>query len=749
MSRRKHKKKAHGEVKRASLFDLHPETKKGVIAVLFIALAAVTMLAHAERSGPAGAYLVQGTRFLFGVGAYLLPLVFLGVAVAFLKSWGRHIYATTLVGAGLFLLSVLGAVELFTGHVKRGGVVGAAIAVPVEGIFGYWGALVIFCALVLVGVLVLFNAPLQIFGFGERGWARQEAVPAMKPMQPIAVDAEPAGVKIWTDKAASEPPKALGQLWNKVFARPKFKTNAIGDDEAKKIKEVGEPPSVMEKKLEPKEEFMATMRDGSTPYEPPPIDILEEDRGVPSSGDIKANVNVIKRTLSNFGIEVEMGEVSVGPSVTQYTLKPAEGIKLSRIHGLQNDLALALAAYPLRIEAPIPGRSLVGIEIPNRTTTLVRLRNLILHEKFQSSFARLLLALGRDVTGEAMFTDLAKMPHLLIAGSTGAGKSVCMHSVIASFLYRNTPRDLQFIFIDPKRVELSVYNGIPHLLHPVIVDGKKAILALKWAVREMEHRYELLSEVHARDIASYNETVSGKKHRDHKPIPYIVVVIDELADLMAAYARDVESAIVRLAQMARAVGIHLLVSTQRPSIDVITGLIKANITGRIAFQMASQVDSRTVLDMAGAEKLLGNGDMLFLAGDASKPKRIQGAFVTEREVKKLADHLRKFSSTGEEEEVIDLERAAHDSNFALGVDAGDDGGDDTLYEEAVGVVREAKKASASLLQRRLRVGYARAARLLDILEDRGIIGPGEGAKPRVVYGVEGGAGEEPKEDDFV
>ena len=460
-------------------------------------------------------------------------------------------------------------------------------------------------------------------------------------------------------------------------------------------------------------------------YQKPPLELLQGDRGKPSSGDIKANANIIKITLENFGIDVEMGEVAVGPTVTQYTLRPAEGVKLAKITALNNDLSLALAAHPIRIEAPIPGKSLVGIEVPNKAIATVGLRTLLEHKIFQEASQPLLFVLGRDVAGSPIFADLARMPHLLISGATGTGKSVSAHSLITSFLYRNPPEILRFIIVDPKRVELSVYNDIPHLLTPVITDPKKTIQALRWATKEMDRRYDLLSIHKVRDIASYH-TELPKLGEKAEMLPYIVIIIDELADLMAVFPREVEASIIRLAQMARAVGIHLIVSTQRPSVEVITGLIKANITSRIAFQVASQIDSRTVLDMAGAEKLLGNGDMLFLAGDSAKPKRIQGAFVSEQEVKRVVDFLREEVEAPDYEESI-LETRVEDGD-RLQEDFSND--EDPLYEEARGIVVEAGKASASYLQRRLRVGYARAARLLDLMENRGIIGPADGAKPR-------------------
>ena len=480
-------------------------------------------------------------------------------------------------------------------------------------------------------------------------------------------------------------------------------------------------------------------------YVPPPLSLLEEDKGKPNTGDIKANANIIKRTLANFGIEVEMDEITVGPTVTRYALKPAEGVKLSRIVGLQNDLALSLAAHPIRIEAPIPGKSLVGIEIPNKSKSIVGLATLLSDAKFQNSQKPLTIALGRGISGKAVFGNLAKMPHALVAGTTGSGKSVTIHSIIASLLYRNGPDDLKLILIDPKRVELTLYNNIPHLLTPVITEAKKTILALKWAAKEMDRRYDILEAESVRDIESYHTNIFGKNPKkmkigadgtqtevDADRLPYIVIIIDELADIMTAYPRELESAIVRLAQMSRAVGIHLILSTQRPEVNVITGLIKANIPARVALKVSSQIDSRTILDAGGAEKLLGAGDMLYSSGEA-QPERLQSAFISETEVKKVVKYLVDTYKDEITDEIslttgsISADKSIFESSLA-----DEDEDEDEMYEEARQCVIEAGKASTSYLQRKLKLGYARAARLMDKLEERGVISAGDGAKPREV-----------------
>jgi S-DNA-T family DNA segregation ATPase FtsK/SpoIIIE len=481
------------------------------------------------------------------------------------------------------------------------------------------------------------------------------------------------------------------------------------------------------------------------------VSLLERDKGKPETGDIKANANIIKRTLQNFGILVEMDEVSIGPTVTRFALKPAEGVRLQKIVSLQNNLELALAAAPVRIEAPIPGKSLVGIEVPNQKKAMVGLASLVGDDKFVNEKRPLYFALGRDIGGQVQYANLAKMPHLLIAGATGSGKSVSIHAIIASLLYRNGPAAMRFIMIDPKRVELTLYNPIPHLLTPVITDPKKAILSLKWAAKEMERRYNILESHAVRDISSYHENVVAKWTADSGDVspdqmPYIIIVIDEIADIMQTYPRELEAAIVRLAQMSRAVGIHLILSTQRPSVNVITGLIKANVPARIALQVASQIDSRTILDGPGAENLLGAGDMLFQSADMPKPQRIQTAFISEQEVKEIAAYIKKHNEPALDD--IAITSASNDigPNAIFGAVVGEDDVDDDMYDEAKRTVEEAGRASTSLLQRKLRVGYSRAARLMDILESKGIIGPQDGAKPREILSV-GGAAPQHTEDD--
>lgn len=732
MSRKKREK----DEEEGGLFGgVHHEAKQSIVAVLAFAAAVLTVLAIIGQAGVVGRYLDRLMEAAFGQMAILVPTTFFLFGIALVMHFRPSFFAPTFIGALLLLASALGAADIVFGN-KIAGLAGFLIARPLLVLFDFWASLIIVLASAAVALMLMMNISLRMskdekFGDGDSGLERDSA-------RPIGFFRSIANAIVFWKKPKYESAEIADGEKNQGGVSEEIGP-AEEDDGSVESEEV--KSAVNEEVFEPAKKILRRPKNRGE-YKAPPANLLEEDHGKPSSGDIKANANIIERTLSNFGIDVEMAEVNIGPSVTQYTLRPAEGVKLARITALKNDLALALAAHPIRIEAPIPGRSLIGIEIPNKAIALVGLKNLIESEEYVRSRYPLTLALGRDVSGKPVYAGLNKMPHLLVAGSTGSGKSVAIHAMMMSMIYKNSPDDLKFILIDPKRVELTAYSGIPHLLSPVITDAKKTILALKWCVGEMDRRYDLLQKAGARDVHSYQVTDEAKDIS----MPYIVIVIDELADIMASYPRELEASIVRLAQMSRAVGIHLIVSTQRPSVEVITGLIKANITSRMAFQVASQVDSRTILDMSGAEALLGNGDMLFLAGDSGKPRRIQGAFVREEEVRKVAQYMENayadyvsqessaFQSSGGE----DRTKKTIFDEAAIREEIEED---DELYEDARQMVLEAGKASTSYLQRRLRVGYARAARLIDMLEDRGIVGPGEGAKPREVYG-------EKPQDDF-
>ncbi|MCZ8512307.1 DNA translocase FtsK [Paenibacillus filicis] len=471
------------------------------------------------------------------------------------------------------------------------------------------------------------------------------------------------------------------------------------------------------------EDFDIKNKPLAIPYELPSLQLLSK----PAAGkgadslDYKAVARKLEATMESFGVRAKVLEVVRGPSVTRYEIQPDVGVKVSRIVSLTNDIALALAAKDIRMEAPIPGKSAIGIEVPNSEMSVVTMREVMESPAFQDSVSKLSITLGRDIAGQPIVGNLARMPHLLVAGATGSGKSVCINGIIASVLYKAKPDEVKFLMIDPKMVELNVYNGIPHLLAPVVTDPRRASLALKKVVVEMEKRYELFSKSGTRNIEGYNNMLI--ETQSSAPLPFIVVIVDELADLMMVAANDVEDAICRLAQMARAAGIHLIIATQRPSVDVITGVIKANIPSRIAFGVSSQVDSRTILDSAGAEKLLGRGDMLYLPMGASKPVRVQGAFLSDQEVESVVNFVR---TQGQAEYVEDMVPQIEDQQETQ------DEFEDELYDQAVQIILDAKQASVSLLQRRMRVGYTRAARLIDTMEARGIVGPYEGSKPREV-----------------
>jgi len=701
-------------------FVLPEETKNGIFGILMILIAILVSLSFFEKAGIAGYYFMKTARSLIGETVFLIPLIFILGGFVFLISQNkfsflkkeREIFWLVIFAVLVIILGISGILGSFNQGKMRGGYCGYILTWPFLKYFGFWATLFIFIALIAIGGFVFWQFLRQTPFFSKEkkpDLSREQEVKAKKP-----------------------------SLIKKIFA-PKFKVKEITDsgvgetfDRTQFLKE----KEAVSLKGEKKGEIVSR----NFSYQPPPFELLEKEKEIPTTGDTRMNSAIIKKTLQNFGIDVVMSEINIGPTVTQYTLKPAEGVKLSKITNLANDLALALASHPIRIEAPIPGRSLVGIEVPNKTRAKVRLRDLIENPNFQKNTSSLTFALGRDVSGFPVYADLAKMPHLLVAGSTGTGKTIFLNSLILSLLYQPTtesksagPEFLRLILVDPKRVEFPVYQNLPHLLCPVIYTASQTVNVLRWLTGEMERRFDVLSEKKSRDIRGFNEKAlkNGKN-----PLPFIVVIIDELADLMAARGREIEAGIVRLAQMARAVGIHLVVATQRPSVEVITGLIKANITSRITFQVASQVDSRTVIDTSGAEKLLGAGDMLFISAQVIKPKRIQAPYVSEKEVKKVIDYIvSKAEERGEGPEMdIGLLEEINKEGEGLASSGSWKEDEDPLYEEAKRTVIEMGRASASLLQRRLRVGYARAARLIDMLEERGVVGPGEGAKPREVYG---------------
>ncbi len=693
MSRAKGKKKLTKVKKNKS------KSQNLIVAIVLITLAIILFLGLLNAAGLVGNFLAQGLLFLFGWIGWIVPVFLLILAYLFLNYFKIQekqrkfnirvfsLFLLFLICAGLMHLNFVSDSTALSAH-KGGGYIGYALSYFLVNTFGILATSLIFICIFLVTLIIIFEGLFLSTSIPEEAKEEQEEILEIK-----------------------ERPK-------KKFSKKLFSP----------LKRISEEIAVADSKLSEetypveKENLGITLPSSKGFHKVDlPLNLLEADSAKAHGGDTKLNSSIIKRTLENFSIPVEMKEIKVGPTVTQYTLKPADGIKLSQITSLSNDLALALAAHPIRIEAPIPGKSLVGIEVPNRKTAIIRLREILGSSEFKQRKNSLTLGMGRNVAGDICLADLSSMPHLLVAGATGSGKTIFLNTIIISLLYQNSIDDLKFIFIDPKRVELTLYNGLPHLLTPVITNVTKTINALKWAINEMDRRFDVMAEAKKRDIISYNNA-----HPDNK-LPYIVIVIDELADLMAVAAQDMEACIIRLAQMARAIGIHLIMATQRPSVDVITGLIKANITARVAFSVVSGADSRTILDFSGAEKLLGRGDMLFTCAELSKPKRMQGAYISDEEIKGIVDYLKNIAEPNYEDSIIEPHSSLNSSDRFGNLQ------EDELLPQARETIVRAGKASASFLQRRLRVGYARAARLLDLLEEEGTIGPADGAKPREVY----------------
>jgi S-DNA-T family DNA segregation ATPase FtsK/SpoIIIE len=716
-------KKRNGDISGKVKSEIKTETIQAIFAIIFFVLALLSILAPMHMADPVGAYVYNFLKVWFGFGYYLLPVTFIITALSFLKGIERKFNTAKVVSILLFLFSGLGLIHLLVAN--EGGVFGRWVTYPLISLIDGFPTAILLLAFIAISILIIFEIHFTVEDLKFWKWFKKDELIAKK-------DDSDEDDKIADEKKSED----------KI-------DKAVHDVESKLAKENEQKKKPEKIKKDEEGDIEMVSMHSLTPFIPPPLSLLEKDKGKPEVGDIKANANIIKRTLQNFGIDVEMDEISIGPSVTRYSLKPAEGVKLSKIVALNNDLALALAAHPIRIEAPIPGKSLVGIEIPNTIKTTVGLATLLGSDEYTDSEKPLLISLGKGISGKSHFANLAKAPHMLIAGATGSGKSVTIHAIINSLLFRNSPENLRFIMIDPKRVELTLYNKIPHLLTPVITDAKKAILALKWAAKEMSRRYDTLEKNTVRDIDSYHKNVLAtaiEKKKDDATVampeamPYIVIVLDELADIMQTYPRELESAIVRLAQMSRAVGIHLIVSTQRPSVNVITGLIKANIPTRVALQVSSQIDSRTILDTGGAEKLLGAGDMLYLGGEMSKPQRLQSAYITETEVKKVVKYL---ADTYKDEVMSEISlavpEAGKDSIFESNFDADNESleDEDELTGQAHEILLEIGKASTSLLQRKLGIGYSRAAKIIDTLEKKGLVGPANGSKPRDVYGAPG------------
>ncbi|MCL5003820.1 MAG: DNA translocase FtsK [Patescibacteria group bacterium] len=740
-------------------FKLKRDSLISISAVFLILLGILTFISFFAQAATASSFLQDGLNKLFGWVSILVPFILITLGLLFLGKAFSFIKFNTFLGLLLLLVSLSGLTHLifYRGETglelanlgQGGGLLGYFISHFLIKTFTFLGAFFVLSALLLISLLVLFNASLKgsmeiltrglgllpvifrrlVLGAAEKGRRKTAVEPAA--VKVAAVSGRREGAEVEEEEEVESKTlevKVLPKILPEV--KPAFEPVKKREE----VKKVYEPGVFVEETVKnlPMESYI---------WEYPPLSILSEAKGAEANrGDVSGNAAVIEKTLESFGIKARVVEVNMGPAVTQYALESAQGTKIARIKNLQNDLAMALASPTgsVRIEAPIPGKSLIGVETPNLSPAMVNLRSILSSPQMQSNKGKLTVAMGLDVGGQPVLADLARMPHVLIAGSTGSGKSTLVHAMLATLLFRNSPEELKFILVDTKRVELTEYNDIPHLLAPVITEPEKVLSALKWAVAEMERRYRLFQNARARNIDSYNE-LSG-----FQALPYIVILVDEMADMMQMAPVEVEKVVCRLAQMARATGIHLVLSTQRPSVDVLTGLIKANIPARIAFNVTSQIDSRVIIDQSGAEKLLGRGDMLYLPPESSKPVRIQGVYVSPAELSALVDYLKNTQVKPQYEEEVTQFRAAPGGSSTV---SGAESSDDTLFREAVKVVCEYDRASASLLQRRLKIGYSRAARLLDEMESRGIVGPVDGSKPREVlihdpFAAEASTGEE-------
>jgi S-DNA-T family DNA segregation ATPase FtsK/SpoIIIE len=678
-------------------------------AILLILLAIFLLLGGFGTGGALPISLFKGTYVVFGSAAYLTPFA--------LAYWGIYKFSAedhriplgrllSMLGVLIFSAGWLHATfsssmsYIASGHISRGGNLGEIVGRMVLSALDVFPASILFFVCAMLSVFFAFGiSPKVITKLGKFFKRRERS--GDTDLADLKARAETEGFKlnegvpVEHHSAAAKEPSRLSSLKNTA------------------------------QKLAPTEAHEALTTASDPNWQFPPFNILEQKQDKADAGNVSANAQAIKDTFANFSIDVEMEGANVGPRVTQYTMKPPVGVKLTKITALENNLALDLAAHSIRMEAPIPGKRAVGIEVPNIKPAIVRLSSLLQSSQWRDLKSPLGFAIGRDIAGTPVVGNLAKMPHLLVAGQTGSGKSVMINDIITSLLYRNSPADLKLILVDPKQVEMAPYQDIPHLLTPVINEPEKCISALKWAVAEMERRLKTMAEVGKRNIEEYNNL------KKEEGMPYIVIVIDELADLMMMAARDVEALVVRIAQKARAAGIHLILATQRPSVDVITGLIKANVPARIAFTTASGVDSKTIIDGVGAEKLLGQGDMLFLTSDMPKPKRVQAAFISDDETQKVTDFIRTQQEPNYNAEIIS-QPVQLGGKGGVVADFGSADADEDMLRDAVRVVIEGRKASTSLLQRRLRIGYGRAARLIETMEEQGIIAAADGNRPREV-----------------
>ena len=740
------------------------------------------------KSGFIGEHLSPMLGGLMGIIKYIVPIGTMAIAIYIACHKEKSYLSTKLLQYTVFLVCIavmLSVFQISAGNInisrdtneivkqayslgeenKGGGVIGALIAVPLINMLGSLGTIILTLGVAIVLVVFIFAikpADLIADVIDNLEERREERKEEKRHEKKTAKHSNVLEVETRKETARERRIREKEEAKRKAMEidENQITINLNGLEDNSKLKKYSHEkddlvplgleketfkPNVIENNLfkqevEKKEEKVKeilnlehTISVEEENYEFPPLELLSQGEAKGLKGGKKSLTDTatkLQKTLYSFGVSAKVENVSVGPAITRYELKPAEGVRVSKIANLADDIALNLAAETIRIEAPIPGKQAVGIEVPNKENEVVHFRDIIDTDDFKNHKSKLAFALGKDVAGKEIITDIAKMPHVMIAGATGSGKSVCINTLISSIIYKAKPSEVKLVMIDPKIVELSVYNGIPHLLIPVVTDPRKAAGALAWAVQEMENRYSAFAAKGVRDLKGYNEAV--EKEEEIGKLPHIVIIIDELADLMMVAKNDVEDAICRLAQKARAAGMHLVIATQRPSVDVITGLIKANIPSRIAFAVSSQVDSRTILDMVGAEKLLGKGDMLFYPAGAPKPTRVQGAFVSDGEVEKIVDFVKVNSNVTYREDIMESIENANKSDRELEAEAAEDDDTDPFLMEAIDVVVETRQASTSFIQRRFKVGYARAGRIIDQMEERGIISGYQGSKPREV-----------------
>lgn len=750
------------------------QTRKNISIVMLIILSILLAVLIYGKTGYIGENLTPILGGMIGIIKFAIPIGTFIIAIS-IASDRKELASTKLIELLVFLTCLASIFSIYqisqnTMDIKNsfsknikiayelgsknigGGVLGAILGIPLTNMLGVAGAVIVSVGISIIILVFILGIPVSeiienyIEDFKERKQERKQEIKEYREQEyeerkqkrnqrqknvdiskeeitddQIKINLNDNGSKL---KKYDHSEDNLEPLKSKKDTADYIENNLFKKEEEKKEEKTREVLTL---------EHAISVEDEN--YEFPPTSLLKQGKEMVLKGGKKALTDTaakLQKTLYSFGVTAKVENVSVGPAITRYELKPAEGVRVSKIANLADDIALNLAAESIRIEAPIPGKQAVGIEIPNKENEIVHLRDILESDKFENAKSKLTMALGKDVAGECVVADIAKMPHVLIAGSTGSGKSVCINTLISSLIYKAKPSEVKLVMVDPKIVELSVYNGIPHLLIPVVTDPKKAAGALAWAVQEMENRYNLFASKGVRDLKGYNETIENNSDEENGTLPQIVIIIDELADLMMVAAKDVEDSICRLAQKARAAGMHLVIATQRPSVDVITGLIKANVPSRIAFAVSSQVDSRTILDMAGAEKLLGKGDMLFYPAGASKPTRIQGAFIDDKEVEKIVDFIKSNGTATYSDEILEsIEKANTNEKEVKDSDISDDE-NDPLLDEAIKTVIETQQASTSFIQRRFKVGYARAGRIIDQMEERGVISGYQGSKPREV-----------------